>query len=319
MAATPDRARKSSARVVRRCPTLPGNADDRRRAVVPQQQERECEDQAGHRDQPERGPPSPRRGEDPAEHEAEQGAQRRSGLERAEHGGPLACREHRGEQRACRRAVPGLARADCCAGGEQLRIVLREAAGERGETPGRPHHGDGLHPAPAISHQRDRERTHRHADRDNGHERAQLCVRQPPLRLQVRERRHHDLPVDEVQGHQDEGHPEHRPGMALRHRCGARLVEDVGSVLDTGQLQHDRPLQRVGRVRRHPLTVDHSRPNGAAVQRQAFARSPGAPVRLRSGRTSLAHPARAMPDAAEARTVPGARMRPTASRARQTR
>ena len=49
-------------------------------------------------------------------------------------------------------------------------------------------------------------------------ERAQLPIRQIPLRLEMGEHRDHDLPVDVVDDHQREDDREDRPRIAARRR-----------------------------------------------------------------------------------------------------
>ena len=146
------------------------------------------------------------------------------GEEGAEHRAAHPHREQRREQRGADGAVGGFAQADDAARGQQLRVASRERAGDRREAPDQRHQEDALDAAPAVGEQRQRNGAERDGDRDDRDERAELAVRQVPLRLEVREHRHDDLAVDVVDDHQREQDREHRPRVAARRRALVRGV-----------------------------------------------------------------------------------------------
>ena len=107
----------------------------------------------------------------------------------------------------------------------RLPVAGGERARDRRETPDQRHQEDALDAAPPVGEQRQRNRAQRDGDRDDRDERAQLAVRKVPLRLEVREHRHHDLAVDVVDDHQREQDREHRPRVTTRCRTVVRRVE----------------------------------------------------------------------------------------------
>ena len=107
----------------------------------------------------------------------------------------------------------------------RLPVARGERARDRREAPDQRHQEYALDAAPPVGEQRQRNRTQRDGDRHDGDERAQLAVREIPLRLQVREHRHHDLAVDVIDDHQREQDREHRPRVTARRRTVVRRVE----------------------------------------------------------------------------------------------
>ena len=195
-------------------------------AIVAHQQEQEGQHQAGQTDHAERRLPAPARRDETAQRHAQHRADHGGRQKAADHRGAPRRREHAGEQRAARRAVARLAETDDGPRGEELAVGARQAAGDGGETPHRRHDGDAFDPAPTVGQQRDGKSEHGDGDRHGRGQRPQLLVAQAPFGLERREHRHHDLPVHEVEDHQQERHDEGEPRLPPRHRpvLGARRV-----------------------------------------------------------------------------------------------
>ncbi len=114
------------------------------------QLDRDRRDDADGADRNEGVPPVERRRDRGAEGDAQRGPDRRPEIVDAERGPAAAGREIVGDDRVGRRNAAGLADPDRHAGDDKLRIVCREAAGDRRRAPQRAGHREDIDPVRPV-------------------------------------------------------------------------------------------------------------------------------------------------------------------------
>ena len=208
-----------------RCASGVRGGQRHRLVIADDEQEHDAQHQPGDADRTETRLPAPTLRDEASNHDAEHRSDHAGRQEGAEHRAAHPRRKQAREQGGAHGAVRRLAHADQGTRADQMSVAGGERARDRRETPDQCHQEHALDAAPPVGEQRQRNRTHRDGDRDDRDERAQLAVRKVPLRLQVREHRHHHLAVDIVDDHQREQDCEYGPRVTAWCRTVVRRVE----------------------------------------------------------------------------------------------